>query len=83
MESPEPGVVPGDLSHTFKEDVTPMLLKLCKNYKRRDTSHVTLECQHRPDSKSDKDITRNDNCRPKSIMKRDAKVLNRILAERI
>ena len=41
---------------TFREELTPILLKLCQIYRGRNTSKLIL-CHHCPDTKPDKDIT--------------------------
>ena len=65
---------------TFREELTPILLKLSKNTAEKGKypqATITLI------PKSDKDITKKEDYRPISLMNIDAKILNKSLANRI
>jgi hypothetical protein len=69
---------------TFKEELTPILLKLSQEIEREGAlPNSYFEARIILIPKPNKDVTRKENYRPKSLMNKDTEILNKILANRI
>ena len=80
---PVPDGFTGEFYQTFREELMTIPLKLSMFYRGKNTSKLILRGSITLIPKPDKDNTNKENYRPISLMNIDAKILNKILTNRI